>query len=499
MKTVSQIIQAVNSTLWGVPMLILLMWCGVYLTLSLRGFQFIRAQVWIKETFGTLLSKKSMRGRGISPYRAVSSALASSIGTGNIVGVATAIAAGGAGAVFWMWVSAFLGMAVKYAEILLAVKFRRKESDGYLGGPMYYIEEGLGKGYKWLAVVFSFSGAFACLGMGAMNQSSSIAAVIQPYAHIPKSACGMLLAIIALLAVNGGIARISSLTSMLVPLMAGMYILGGIAIACISPQDTYGAFCEIITSALAPHAIYAGAAGSVVRSAVRYGIARGVFSNEAGLGTSPIVHAVADVKSPVLQGCWGIFEVFIDTVVVCTVTAVVIIGSGAHVQDVSGAGMVTFAFEKYFGGFGGVFVAVATVMFALSTILGWSYYGESCIGYLCGNRHSITKVYRLFFAAAVLLGAVMQVDTVWELADMFNGIMMVPNLIAVISLSGIVVNETKTFLLTENRKRGTIKSVHEKEKGKFNAGRKKAGCAAYNDAVRVDNDFRDKKNKACRK
>ncbi len=467
MKTVSRIIQAVNGTLWGVPMLILLMGCGVYLTFALRGFQITRAHIWMKETFGALLEKKSGRGSGISPYRAVSSALASSIGTGNIVGVATAIAAGGAGAVFWMWVSALLGMAVKYAEILLAVKFRHKESDGYSGGPMYYIEEGLGKGYKWLAVVFSFSGALACLGMGAMNQSSSIAAVIQPYAHIPKLACGILLAIIAILAINGGIARISGVTSMLVPVMAGMYILGGIVIACISPQDTYGAFYEIITSALAPCAIYGGAAGTAVRSAVRYGVARGVFSNEAGLGTSPIVHAAADVKSPVAQGCWGIFEVFIDTVVVCTVTAVVIIGSGAHLGDASGAEMVTLAFEKYFGDFGGVFVAGATVMFALSTILGWSYYGERCVGYLCGNRQGITKTYRGLFAGAVFLGAVMQVDTVWELADMFNGMMMVPNLIAVISLSGIVVNETKTFLLTENRKRGIINSVHEREKGKL--------------------------------
>ncbi len=449
MRTVSQIIQAVNSTLWGIPMLVLLMGCGVYLTLSLRGFQLIRARIWMKETFGSMFGKKSGGGSGISPYRAVSSALASSIGTGNIVGVATALAAGGAGAVFWMWVSAFFGMAVKYAEIFLAVKFRRKGKNGYYGGAMYYIEEGLGTGYKWLAVMFAFSGALSCLGMGAMNQSSSITAVIQPYTHTSKPVCGAVLAIIAILAVNGGIARISAVTASLVPLMAGMYILGGATIACISPRDTYSAFLEIITSALAPRAIYGGAAGTAVRSAVRYGIARGVFSNEAGLGTSPIVHAAADAKSPVSQGCWGVFEVFIDTILVCTVTAVVIIGSGVHLGGASGAEMVTFAFEKYFGDFGGVFVTVATVMFALSTILGWSYYGESCVAYLCGNRPSVTKAYRILFAAAVFLGAVMRVDTVWELADMFNGMMMVPNLIAVISLSGIVIHETKTFLLTK--------------------------------------------------
>lgn len=444
MKTGSQIIQAVNGVLWGVPMLILLMGCGVYLTFALRAFQLTRARMWMRETFGSLFRKKSGQGNGISPYRAVSSALASSIGTGNIVGVATAIAAGGAGAVFWMWVSAIFGMAIKYAEIFLAVKFRRKDKNGYHGGPMYYIEEGFGKGYKWLAVIFAFSGMLACLGMGAMNQSSSIAAVIEPYIHISKPVCGALLTIIAFFATSGGITRISSVTSMLVPIMAGAYILGGIVIVCISPTDTYNAFCEIIFSALAPCAIYGGAAGTAVRSAVRYGVARGVFSNEAGLGTSPIVHAAADAKSPVSQGLWGVFEVFVDTIVVCTVTAVAIIGSEAHLSVGSGAEMVVFAFEKYFGAFGRVFVASATVMFAISTILGWSYYGESCISYICGNRQSIAKAYRILFAAAVFLGAVMQVDTVWELADMFNGMMMVPNLIAVISLSGIVIYETKT-------------------------------------------------------
>ena len=483
MKTGSQIIQAINSALWGVPMLVLLMGCGVYLTFALHAFQLTRARMWMRETFGSLFRKKNGQGNGISPYRAVSSALASSIGTGNIVGVATAIAAGGAGAVFWMWVSATFGMAIKYAEILLAVKFRRKDKCGYHGGPMYYIEEGLGKGYKWLAVMFAFSGMLACLGMGAMNQSSSIAAVIQPYTHISKPVCGAILAIIAILAVSGGIARISSVTSALVPIMAGMYILAGIVIICISPRDIYGAFCEIISTALAPCAIYGGAAGTAVRSAVRYGVARGVFSNEAGLGTSPIVHAAADAKGPVQQGLWGVFEVFVDTIVVCTVTAVVIIGSGTHLGEASGAGMVTLAFEKYFGHFGGVFVAIATVMFAISTILGWSYYGESCIGYLCGNRQSIAKAYRALFAAAVFLGAVMHGDTVWELADVFNGMMMVPNLIAVISLSGIVVKETKTFLLTENDKRSIIKSIDKREKRKPGARRKKTGCTAYNDVV----------------
>lgn len=483
MKNVLRIIHAVNGTLWGVPMLVLLMGCGAYLTLSLRGFQFTGMHVWMKEICGVLTRREKKQGKGISPCRAVSSALASSIGTGNIVGVATAIAAGGAGAVFWMWISAFLGMAVKYAEIFLAVKFRCKGEKGYYGGAMYYIEKGMGERYKWLAGIFSFSGVFACLGMGAMNQSSSIASVLQPYIHMPKFICGTVLAIIAIFAVSGGIERISGVTAMLVPIMAGMYILGGVGIACISPLDTYGAFCEIITSALAPNAVYGGMAGTTVRSAVRYGVARGVFSNEAGLGTSPIVHAAADAKSPLSQGCWGIFEVFVDTILVCTVTAVVIIGSGAHLSNASGAGMVTLAFEKHFGSFGGVFVAVATVMFALSTILGWSYYGERCISYLFGSGQSIIKAYRFLFVAAVFLGTVMHIDMVWELADMFNGMMMVPNLIAVISLSGIVIQETKTFLLTEGQKRGIIKKVHEREMGKFDAGRKKTVGATNHDAV----------------
>ncbi len=424
-------------------MLILLVGCGIYFTIALRTFRPQFARLWTTETFATLFGRKKESTEGISPYRAVTSALASSIGTGNIVGVATAISAGGAGAVFWMWISAFLGMSLKYAEIFLAVKFREKGSCGYYGGPMYYIEKGLGEGYRWLAVVFAVSGSFACLGMGAMNQSNSIATVAELYTHIPKSIVGIAISLLAAVSISGGIARISGITAKLVPLMAGAYILGGIIVVFISPSDTYGAFREIISAALTPGAVYGGAAGLAVRNAVRYGVSRGVFSNEAGLGSAPIVHAAADAKSPVSQGFWGIFEVFVDTIVVCTVTAVIIIGSGADNGKASGAELVTLAFEKYFGDFGGVFIAIATVLFALSTILGWSYYGESCISYLCGNRNYAKNAYRALFTAAVFLGALLQVDAVWQIADMFNGMMMLPNLIAIISLSGIVIHETK--------------------------------------------------------
>lgn len=443
MQTVEKIVSAVSRTVWGTPMLILLMGCGVYLTLRLRALQITRFRLWTRATFGEMFTREKRRNGGITPYQAVASALASSIGTGNIVGVATAITAGGAGAVFWMWVSAFFGMATKYAEIFLAVRFRGEKDGEYYGGPMYYIEKGLGKGYKWLAVIFSVSGALACLGMGAMNQSNSIASVMSLGADVPGWVSGGVLALIAAVAISGGISRISGLAEKLVPLMAGLYILGGIAVIVIAPSDTWRALCEIFTSALAPRAMWGGAAGEAAKRAIRFGISRGVFSNEAGLGSAPLVHAAANAESPARQGFWGMFEVFVDTIIVCTVTAVVIISSGCHTGDVSGAALVTLAFEKYLGSFGSVFVSGAAVLFALSTILGWSYYGERCVSYLTHESRFARNGYRALFVIAVMLGALLRVESVWELADMFNGIMMVPNLIAVILLSGIVIRETR--------------------------------------------------------
>ncbi len=432
-------VSAINKTLWGGPMLLLLVGCGAYLTVRLKFFQLLRIRKWMGESLGSLFRKTEAAKKGISPYQALSTALASTVGSGNIVGVATAIATGGAGAVFWMWVSAFFGMATKYTEIYLAVKFRRQKGKEFYGGPMYYIESGLGKGYKWLSYLFAISGALACIGMGAMNQANSITAVISGKTPLPDIATGIILALVAASAINGGIRRVSHVTERLVPIMAVFYVGMALVIMILNPRDTALAVCAIFKAAFTPQAVYGGAGGVMASRAVRFGVARGVFSNEAGLGSSPMVHAAADAKSPRDQGFWGVFEVFMDTMVICTVTAIVILSGMEGAENLTGAELVGAAFSKHIGYFGESFVGISTILFALTTILGWSYYGENCVFYLTSGRESSKKVYRNIFAVAVVLGAVLNVESVWAISDMFNGMMMVPNLIAVLLLSDIVI------------------------------------------------------------
>lgn len=441
-ETLFELSRAVNRVVWGAPMLILLIGTGIYLSVRLHFLQILRIREWTRETFGALFGGRKKFSNGISPFRAVSSALASSIGTGNIIGVATAIAAGGAGAVFWIWVSAFFGMATKYTEIVLAVKFRMRGEKGYYGGPMYYIEKGLGRSWKPLACVFAFSASLACLGMGGMNQSNAIASVICCGSGIPVWCVGAALAMICIAAVSGGISRVSAFAEKIVPVMSVLYVLGGIAVIFISPSGALSAIKSIFVSAFAPSAVYGAAAGEMVRRAVRFGTARGVFSNEAGLGSAPIVHSAADAKSPVAQGYWGIFEVFVDTIVICSVTAITILSAGLYTEGIDAAELVIASFSKFFGELGGVFVGTATVLFSLTTILGWSYYGEQCADYLAGGRGKIIPIYRALFVCAVFFGALFPVKSVWEIADTFNGIMMLPNLIAVLLLSGYAIKET---------------------------------------------------------
>ncbi len=435
-------ISAVNKTLWGVPMLILLIGCGLYLTIRLRFFQIFKVREWCFATLASIFKKRENTGRGISPYQALSSALASTIGSGNLVGVATAIASGGAGAVFWMWVASFFGMATKYAEVFLAIKFRRSRNGEYYGGPMYYIEDGLGTGYRWLALIFSVSGALACIGMGGMNQANSIAVIVTERTNISPFIIGILLALITWISVSGGLRRISRTTEKLVPVMALLYIGVCVFIMLRNPSAIAVAFCEIIKSAFTPDAACGALGGEAVRRAIRYGIARGVFSNEAGLGSSPIVHAAADAETPQKQGYWGVFEVFFDTIVMCTITAIMIVSSGKVKDGVSGATLVTSAFGAHLGNFGGIFVGISTILFCLSTILGWSYYGESCVGYLSGGNARVKKLYRVLFTVAVMIGACFGSEGIWELSDMFNGMMMVPNIIAVLLLSDMVIKKS---------------------------------------------------------
>ncbi len=435
----NDVISAINKTVWGAPMLFLLLGCGIYLTIRLRCFQIFKARAWMGETIGSLLKRERSTKKGISPYQAVSAALAATVGSGNVVGVATAIAAGGAGAVFWMWVSAFFGMATKYAEIFLAVKFRRKNEKGFYGGPMYYIESGLGKGYKWLAVAFSFFGALACIGMGAMNQANSIATIISKNTGAPNIFIGFLLAIITGFAISGGIQKISRITEYLVPLMASLYVGMGLVVMLLDPKASALALSGIFKAAFKPSALYGGAAGTMMKHALRFGLARGVFSNEAGLGSSPIVHAAADAKSAEKQGFWGVFEVFLDTMLICTVTAVVVLCGAGEMGQLSGAQLVSAAFSRRLGWLGGTVVEISTILFALSTMLGWSYYGESCTFYLSKGHEISKRIYRCLFVLAVVFGTVLRAESVWELSDMFNGMMMIPNLIAILLLSDTVI------------------------------------------------------------
>ncbi len=429
------LVSAINKTLWGSPMLILLLGCGIFFTVKLRFFQIRDARGWISGTLGSLFKKKEKTENGISPYQALSSALASTIGSGNLIGVATAIASGGAGAVFWMWISAIFGMATKFAEIFLAVKFRKKTKDGYIGGPMYYIERGLSKGFRWLAVLFCISGALACIGMGGMNQANSISTVLSGWIKLPPLVVAATLSLIAWAGISGGIGRLSRTVEKIVPVMVVFFMGICIYIMVFDIKRTVDAIAEIFKAAFTPKAVYGAMGGEMVRRAMRFGIARGVFSNEAGLGSSPIVHAASDAKSPENQGLWGVLEVFVDTIVMCTVIAIIIISSGECDAGLTGARLVTAAFSSHIGAFGGVFVGISVILFALTTILGWSYYGESCVFYLAGGRESARKIYRAIYSLAVGLGAIISVDGIWELSDMFNGMMMVPNIIALLLLS----------------------------------------------------------------
>lgn len=437
------LITAINKTLWGAPVLILLVGCGIYLSARLGFLQVRRIGEWLVCTVSSMFKKRENADVGITPYQALSSALASTIGSGNIVGVATAIAAGGAGTVFWMWVSAFFGMATKYTEIYLAIKFRKKKDDSFFGGPMYYIENGLGKGFSWLAYVFAFSGAIACIGMGSMNQANSISAVVTKALSVSEKTVGIALFVLTITGISGGIKKISRVTEKLVPVMAILYIGTGSFIIFSNLGSVMSAFSLIFRSAFTPGAVYGALGGEMMRRAVRFGVARGVFSNEAGLGTSPIVHAAADAESPDKQGLWGIFEVFITTMVICTITALVILCGKNLPGNETGVRLVSSAFSENIGNIGAFVVEISTILFAFTTILGWSYYGETCVAYLLHESEVARKIYRAIFAFSVILGATLKTENVWAISDMFNGIMIVPNLVAVILLSEIVIRENK--------------------------------------------------------
>lgn len=449
-KVITDVNSAINNFIWGPVMLILLVGVGIYFSIRCGFIQVTKFGTVMKSTIGTMFHKKERTKGTITPFQAMSTALAGTIGTGNIVGVATAIVAGGPGAVFWMWVSAIFGMVTKYAEVLLAVKFREKDSSGkYIGGPMYYIQNGLGA--RWLGMIFAFFCVFASFGIGNMTQSNSISTSMASTFGIPTIVTGVLVAICVGFAVIGGMSRIVKITEKVVPFMAIFYIFATVTILFINRSSIIPAFETIFTDAFNFQAGVAGVMGYFISKGMRYGFARGVFSNEAGLGSAPIAHASADTDSPVKQGLWGIFEVFADTLVMCTLTALVIITSGLWTTGLDGADLTNAAFTSSLGTWGGIALSISLLFFAMSTIMGWSVYGERSLYYLT-KKPWITVLFKIVFIGLIVVGATMELELVWSISDTLNGLMAIPNLIGLVGLSGIVIATTKEYFKKDKLK-----------------------------------------------
>ena len=454
----------INGFVWGIPMLVLLVGTGILMTALTKLFQITHIGYWMKHTLGSIFTDRHITkhtgsdDKSISQFQSLCTALAATIGTGNIVGVATALICGGPGAIFWMWIVAFFGMMTNYSENVLGIYYRRKNEKGeWSGGAMYYLRDGLGsrKGMKQvgsiLAVLFSVFCLFASFGIGNMSQINSIAGNMKAAFHIPNIVTGVVLMVLASLVILGGIKRIASVTEKLVPFMALLYIAGTLVI-CIINIDQFGAvFGAIFKGAFAMKAVGGGIVGSGVKLALTWGMKRGVFSNEAGLGSSVMVHSSSNVKEPVRQGMWGIFEVFADTIVVCSLTAFTVLSSGLvdlNTGEVLSASedsaLVGEAFSTVFGAAGPAFIAISILLFAFSTVLGWSHYGSKAFEYLFGSKATI--IYRLIFIVFIVIGATMSLDLAWDLSDTFNGLMAIPNLIGVLSLAPVVSKITKNYV-----------------------------------------------------
>ncbi len=432
----------VNSFVWGPPMLILLVGTGIYLSLRTNFMSLGKLGYILKNTLLKIF-KKEQKGEGeVTAFQAVATALAATVGTGNVAGVATAIAVGGPGAVFWMWFSAVMGMTTKFGEVVLSINYREKTPDGrFVGGPMYYIEKGLKM--KWLALVFAGFGALAAFGIGNMVQSNSVAAALNVSFGVPHIASGIIIAVVSAVVILGGLKRIAQVTELLVPFMAAFYIIGGLAIIIMNISHIGEAFSLIFGSAFTGSAAVGGFAGSTVQLAMTKGVARGVFSNEAGLGSAPIAHAAATTDHPVRQGLWGVFEVFMDTIVICTITALSIMLTGVWNSGETGAALTTLAFNKSLPGIGGYIVSIGVLLFAYSTILGWEYYGERCAEFLFGPKAIMP--YRVLWIPFIVIGSIGGLNMLWDLADTLNGLMAIPNLIGLLFLSPVIIKLTKEF------------------------------------------------------
>ena len=415
--------------------MVILVGCGIFFTISLKGIQLRKFAKAFKQAFGGFSLRGEKAGKeGMSSFQSLATAIAAQVGTGNLAGAATAIVSGGPGAIFWMWISAFFGMATIFAEAVLAQLFKKEVNGQVTGGPAYYLRYGLNS--KFLSSFFAITIVLALGFIGNMVQANSIGTAFESAFHVNPLIVGIVLAIISGFIFVGGVARIASFTEKIVPIMAFFYIIGGLIILVIMGSDTLDAIRQIFVGAFNPSAVLGGAAGVAVKDAVRYGVARGLFSNEAGMGSTPHAHAIAKVDDPTQQGLVAIVGVFIDTFIVLNVSALVIIATGANLSGETGIAVTQKAFETGFGGFGLVFVAIALLFFAFSTIIGWYFFAEANIKYLFGEK-GLTP-YRIIVLAFIVLGTCLRVDLVWELADMFNGIMVIPNVIGLIGLSKLV-------------------------------------------------------------
>ncbi|HFI0048385.1 TPA: alanine/glycine:cation symporter family protein [Streptococcus suis] len=437
-----ELMQNINNFVWGPPLLLLLVGTGVYFTLRLGVFQISKLPTAFR-----LIFSSDQSGQGdVSSFAALCTALAATVGTGNIVGVATAITTGGPGALFWMWVAAFFGMATKYAEGFLAIKYRTKDANGQAaGGPMHYITLGMGQKWKPLAIFFAISGVLvALLGMGTFSQVNSIASSMSSSFGLAPQLVSIVTAISIAFFIFGGIEKISDVSTKIVPFMAILYILASLTVLALHWNQLIPTLALVLKSAFTPAAAVGGFAGATVQQAIQRGIARGVFSNESGLGSAPIAAAAAKSDNPVEQGLISMTGTFIDTLIICTLTGLTILVTGQWSgEGLEGAPLTQAAFATVFGNTGSIALTISLVLFAFTTILGWSYYGERCIEFLFGTKSILP--YRLLFVAMVALGGFLKLDLIWTIADIVNGLMALPNLIALLALSPIIIKETRQY------------------------------------------------------
>lgn len=462
LATIEAVNSAINNFIWGVPAMICIIGVGLILSIRTRFLQIRKFPYAMKVTIGRMLKKKEASDGAMTPFQAVCTALAATVGTGNIAGVAGAIAIGGPGAVFWMWVSAMLGMCTKFSEVTLALHFREKNKDGdYVGGPMYYIKNGLKKNWHWLAYLFSSFGVLTVFGTGNATQVNTITAALDSAlinyniisadsTHMINLIIGIIIMILIALIMIGGIKRIGRVTEKLIPFMAVLYIILAIGVVLVNINNVPAVFKSIFQGAFSPASVTGGAVGSFFMS-MKKGVSRGIFSNEAGLGTGSIAHACADTSKPVKQGFFGIFEVFVDTIVICTLTALVILCSGVPVGygQAAGAELTISGFTSTYGGWVSIFTAVAMCCFAFSTVIGWGLYGQRCIEFLFGPK--ATKPFMAAYSLVAVVGATMNLGLMWSIAETFNGLMVIPNLIAVFLLSNTVVQLLKDYFNGEGK------------------------------------------------